>query len=70
MTAYYVSFIVCVCLTAAQVCKMLYTAIFYIYILYAHWAESQRKCTFPKMCANIRTDYNVLSGHISERVTI
>ena len=30
---------------------------YFIYILYAHLAESHRKCTFPKMCANIRTDY-------------
>ena len=28
-----------------------------LYILYAHLAEYHRKCTFPIMCANIRTDY-------------
>lgn len=33
-------------------------------------AESQGKCTFLEMCANIRTGFNVLSGHISEHVTI
>lgn len=71
--AFYVSFmclLLCVYAKRQHRTAKCYIQQYFIYILYAHCAESQLKCTFPKMCANISTDYNLLEEHISKYVTI
>ena len=59
MPAFYVSFMYLLLCVYDNGSTGLQNAIYsnILYILYAHLAESHRKCTFPKMCANIRTDY-------------
>ena len=60
MTAFYVSFmciLLCLYDKRQHSPAKCYIQPYFIYILYAHWAEYQLKCTFSKMCANIRTDY-------------
>ena len=59
MPAFYVSFMYLLLCVYDNGSTGLQNAIYsnILYILYAHWAESQLKCTFSKMCANIRTDY-------------